>query len=96
MRDMANRAQVAGYTLDVLKSANEGKTSHLVEGVKVTVVRLSPFRPGGIPPPYQITSDSVSLFQRIFPDCTVTYVEDWFDTKPGVKEFKKGILIDWS
>jgi hypothetical protein len=31
-----------------------------------------------------------------FPDCSVSLQEDWVETRQGVKELKKGILIDWS
>jgi hypothetical protein len=31
-----------------------------------------------------------------FPDCTVSFQEDWVETRQGVRELKKGILIDWS
>lgn len=31
-----------------------------------------------------------------FPDCVVSYQEGWFKTRRGVKEYRKGILIDWS
>jgi hypothetical protein len=31
-----------------------------------------------------------------FPDCGVSFQEDWVETRQGVKELKKGILIDWS
>ncbi len=31
-----------------------------------------------------------------FPDTTVEYQETWIETRPGVKEQKKGFLIDWS
>jgi hypothetical protein len=30
-----------------------------------------------------------------FPDCAVSFPEDWVETRQGVKELKKGILIDW-
>jgi len=31
-----------------------------------------------------------------FPDCDVSFQEDWVETRQGVRELKKGILIDWS
>jgi spore cortex formation protein SpoVR/YcgB (stage V sporulation) len=31
-----------------------------------------------------------------FPGCTVSVLEDWVETRQGVKELKKGILVDWS
>ena len=40
--------------------------------------------------------DLVAAFQKKFPGCNVAYKEDWIETRQGVKELKKGILIDWS
>ena len=31
-----------------------------------------------------------------FPECAVSYQEGWVKTPRGVKEYRKGILIDWS
>ena len=31
-----------------------------------------------------------------FPECAVSYQEGWVNTPRGVKEYRKGILIDWS
>ena len=31
-----------------------------------------------------------------FPECAVSYQEGWVKTARGVKEYRKGILIDWS
>ena len=31
-----------------------------------------------------------------FPGCTISLQEDWVETRQGVKELKKGIMIDWS
>ena len=31
-----------------------------------------------------------------FPDCLVSFQEDWIETPHGMKQLKKGILIDWS
>ena len=31
-----------------------------------------------------------------FPGCSVSLQEDWVETRQGVKELKKGIMIDWS
>lgn len=40
--------------------------------------------------------DMVEGFKSKFPECDVTYTEIWEEVRPGVKEQKKGILIDWS
>lgn len=40
--------------------------------------------------------DLVAAFQKKFPGCNVSFQETWIETRQGVKELKKGILIDWS
>ena len=40
--------------------------------------------------------DLVEGFKLKFPDCRVEYTETWEEVRPGVKEQKKGILVDWS
>ena len=38
----------------------------------------------------------LAALKEKFPDCGVSFQEDWVETRQGVKELKKGILIDWS
>ena len=38
----------------------------------------------------------ISVLREKFPDTTVEYQETWIETRPGVKEERKGIVIDWS
>ena len=49
-------------------------------------------QPRVVPSPQQWEA----AFQRLFPDCDITYVEDWIETSPGTKELKKGVRVDWS
>ncbi len=35
-------------------------------------------------------------FQTMFPGCKVEYFETWEETKPGIRQQKRYILIDWS
>jgi hypothetical protein len=49
------------------------------------------------PSPYIPTDeDLVEGFKATFPDCRVEYTEMWEDVRAGVREQKKGILVDWS
>jgi hypothetical protein len=79
------------FTTAVLQSAQQGKTSYFWE---------KPSRDSGVktwpPPPVITDEDIVSALKEKFPDTTVEYQETWLDVRPGVKEQKKGILIDWS
>jgi hypothetical protein len=48
---------------------------------------------------YQIvpTSDElVEAFKTKFPGCSVDYTEAWEEVRPGVKEQRRSIKIDWS
>lgn len=38
----------------------------------------------------------IEALKEKFPDTTVEYQETWIETRPGVKEERKGIVIDWS
>ena len=40
--------------------------------------------------------EMIEALKEKFPDTTVEAKEEWVETRPGVKEHKKGILIDWS
>ena len=36
------------------------------------------------------------VFQTRFPDSRIDIQDDWVDVRPGVREQKRGILIDWT
>jgi hypothetical protein len=38
----------------------------------------------------------ISALLEKFPGTHIEYQETWVETRPGMKEEKKGILIDWS
>jgi hypothetical protein len=40
--------------------------------------------------------DFIEGFKSMFPGCRVEYTDTWEETRPGVREQKKFILIDWS
>jgi hypothetical protein len=48
---------------------------------------------------YNVTLTRDEIMEAIrskFPDCTVSNGEMWVETRPGTKEFKKGIVVDWA
>ena len=54
---------------------------------------------GGQPHPSSspfTNEELVEALKEKFPDTKIEYQETWIETRPGVKEQKKGILIDWS
>jgi len=76
----------------VTQAASSGKTSSLVP-IPVYCNSFVKSHPSQyIPNVY----DLVEGFKLKFPDCHVEYTETWEEVRPGVKEQKKGILVDWS
>jgi hypothetical protein len=90
----------------VPQTAIAGKTSYLYE-----LKPLPSAHPSAPPPPTISSEDLVEAFKLKFPDCTITYFEDWVlqDDKRNhhikypdnwvaekIKVLKTGILIDWS
>ena len=69
-------------------------------GKTYTLIPIPTYCNSGVksyPPQYIPTvTDLVQGFKLKFPDCHVEYTETWEDVRPGVKEQKKGIKIDWS
>ena len=50
-----------------------------------------------IPPHFTLTSaDILEGLKAKFPGCDVELHEEWVDVRPGVREHRSGILIDWS
>lgn len=42
------------------------------------------------------SDEVIAGLREKFPDCLVSFQEDWIETQHGMKQLKKGILIDWS
>ncbi len=84
-------ARVNQIEREVLDAAAAGKTFYLYD----------PQPYGGLP--HDCTNDDfVRGFQQKFPECTVTFAEDWVDvpnrhpSQPPTRVLKSGIKIDWS
>ena len=75
----------------VQTAAAAGKTSYLFVVPKARACVAT------TPPPYQLTADDLLEGIRAkFPDCDVDFDEEWVDVRPGVREHRSGIKIDWS
>ena len=46
--------------------------------------------------PESLSEELLAGLREKFPGCTISLQEDWVETRQGVKELKKGILVDWS
>jgi hypothetical protein len=74
-------------------SAQEGKTQYFWTNP------VPKHHLGGVAHPGQVpftNEELMSALREKFPGTTVEAKEEWIETRPGVKEEKKGILIDWS
>lgn len=93
-RDRTISSVVQQYQQEVVNAATAGKVFHLVNvsrHLKGMVTSHS------YPPAYQVTADDlVEGFKKTFPGCHVEYVDTWEDVRPGVKEQRSGILVNWS
>lgn len=93
-RDAIEQA-VQGLYSQVIQAATSGKMFHIIDIGHIEKMRT--VRPHCHPPPYIPTNDElVEGFKAKFPDCHVEYAEIWEDVRPGVREQKSGILVDWS
>jgi hypothetical protein len=73
----------------VQAAAALGKTSYLV----ALPLRYS----SGLPPDPTLTpADILEGLKAKFPGCDVELHEEWVDVRPGVREHRSGIRIDWS
>ncbi len=75
----------------VVQAAQIGKTQYF-HNTQIT----GPTARSYPPPPTFTNEEFVEALKEKFPDTTVEYQETWIETRPGVKEQKKGFLIDWS
>ena len=80
---------------EVIQSATCGNSFYIVDLSHFENTRNKGVR--SYPPSYIPTKDDlIEGFRNKFPDCKVEYTEMWEDVRPGVRQQKKGILIDWS
>ncbi len=75
----------------VISAATEGKVFCIVD---ISQVIRKPMGCHAIYVPN--SNDMAEGLQAAFPDCKVEYTETWEDTQPGIRQQKKGILVDWS
>ena len=46
---------------------------------------------------YVVTNDDIiEGLKAKFPECDIEFSEEWVDVRPGVREHRSGIRIDWS
>jgi hypothetical protein len=81
----------------VVAAATDGKTSCIVDLSHFVNLLNGGFGVHSHPKPYiPVFEDLYEGLIATFPDSKVEYTETWTDVRPGVREQKKGILVDWS
>ncbi len=75
---------------EILALARNGSTSYLFKSF--THDRNTGLKYQNTP----TTEELVEGFKTKFPGCTVEYTETWEEVRPGVREQRRGIKIDWS
>ena len=73
--------------MEAVRAASAGKSQFLWESSQYAKFKNH----------IDFTNEELILaLQEKFPDATISYQETWIETRPGFKEKKDGILIDWS
>ena len=83
---------ISTFIKELKHAASQGKTSYMYNP-------NNPYRHAmnsNTVEPKITNHDLVSAFQKKFPECKVSYEENWIDVDSHNKVLKKGILIDWS
>jgi hypothetical protein len=86
------------YTQRILQQAANGNTNILIDQNNnqknnLNVGMHTPNMWMATPPSAE---EIIEYLKEKFPDCKVSYEEQWHDVAPGRRELKKGILVDWS
>lgn len=81
----------SNVSMIIHRAAEMGKTSYLY------VIPPNSNHGSCNPPAYIVTpGDMVEGLKVKYPGCGVEFSEEWVETRPGVREHRSGILIDWS
>jgi hypothetical protein len=87
--------EISFYHPNITNAARSGKLYYKIDLTEY--LRRMQQSPGCYPPPYRPTIDDiVEGLKELYLGCRVEYIKDWIETKPGIKEQKEFILVDWS
>jgi hypothetical protein len=84
---------IQSFIHQLVRDAEAGKTLYfynIEQRIRACATSYPP------PPPPLTIDDLLSGFREKFPDCLVSYQENWVDVGTNMRHLKKGILIDWS
>jgi len=83
-------AIINNHVHQILATAKTGSTSYVFRNF--THEHNTGMRHPIVPTPDEL----VAAFKAKFPGCSVDYTEAWEEVRPGVKEQRRAIYIDWS
>lgn len=82
------------YHESIVSAANSGSLTCILD-LEPYLHRVSQQNPQSLD--YVPTiEDIVEGLKQKYPGCFITYTEGWAETSPGVKHFRKRVLVDWS
>jgi len=89
----------------LMAAAGRGETKYLYDMMQWMSSHGTPLKKNSLQqydqfqaqtPPEDRSDELLAGLREKFPDCSISFQEDWIETRQGVKELKKGSLIDWS
>lgn len=80
----------------VITAAKEGKTEFFWRGLHPVDNGKGALTPANQASPWYTNDELIKALLEKFPGTSVGYQETWEEVRPGVKEQRKGILINWS
>jgi hypothetical protein len=84
-------SRVAGKIID---AATKGYTAYVYEEKHYANFSNNPLGPHLLRRPS--LEELAVAFQAQFPDCKIEIQDNWVDVRPGVREQRSQILIDWT
>jgi hypothetical protein len=96
---------IKGFWPNMYPTAENGLTSYFFDMTNMRYIAPDPFPALRKAAPTKsamnlqttMTNDEIlTRFRLVFPECSVTYGEEWIETNASTKVLKRGITIDWS
>lgn len=87
---------ISSYHSQIVTAATSCKTSCVLDLSQYLKLKSRKTGHEYINQYFPTIEDLVEALKEKYTECRVEYTEEWIETKPGVKEQKVGIIVDWS
>jgi len=87
--------EIAFYHLNIINSARSGKLEYKIDLTEY-LKRKNQYSMRYPSTYFPTIEDLVEGLKQVYLDCRIEHKEDWVETKPGIKEQKQFIVVDWS